>query len=135
MQFQHSRAGCPHTWQLAGLYRDQYVASNENEQSRAVILSAMEAILTQEKASTTIVSYFLAMSNRLLPGADGSNKFAEQDRAMDDWVSAGKAIYWEIIKSKYLESSCRPLGPGGIVRSERSWIALLFTQPQNSRLA
>ncbi len=133
MQFQHSRAGCPHTWQLAGLYRDQYGASNENEQSRAVILSAMEAILTQAKASTTIVSYFSAMSNRLLPGADGSSKFAEQDRAIDDWVC--RQGYREIIKSKYLQSGCRPLGPERIVRSERSWIVLLFTQPQNSRLA
>ena len=87
MQLQLSRAGCPYIWQLVGLY--QYVASNENEQSRVVILSAMEAILAQAKASNHRVLFLGDVNSAPAGGRWGyspSSKLAEKDRAMDDWV-------------------------------------------------
>ncbi len=49
MQLQLSRAECPHTWQLVGLY--QYVAASKHYQSREVVVSTMETILTRAKES------------------------------------------------------------------------------------
>ena len=42
---QLSREGCPHTWQLAGVY--QHVAAESNAQSRAHVLATMGAFITR----------------------------------------------------------------------------------------
>ncbi len=79
--------GCPHTWQLVGLYQNE--VSSENEQSREVILPAMEAILTRAKASNHRVLFLDDVTSVPAGGRWGyspSSKLAEQGRATDNWV-------------------------------------------------
>ena len=89
MQLQLSRAECPHTWQLVGLY--QYVAASKHYQSREVILSTMETILTRAKESSHRVLLIGDVNSAPTGGRWGyspSNRLAKLDREMCEWVSS-----------------------------------------------
>ena len=87
LPLQLSREGCPHTWQLVGVY--QHVAAASNAQSRAHVLATMGALLTRAER----VGHRVVLIGDMNSAPEGgrwkykpSVRFSRFDREMNEWV-------------------------------------------------
>ena len=88
MHLQLSRANCPHTWHLIGVY--QYVAKPAYTELRKLILSTLEQILNTAKAEGHKVLLLGDVNAAPLGGRWGyspSSRLRTVDDEMDMWVS------------------------------------------------
>ena len=88
MHLQLSRANCPHTWHLVGLY--QYVAKPANTELRRLILSTLEQILKEAQAAGHKVMLLGDVNAAPRGGRWGyslSSRLTRVDDEMDMWVS------------------------------------------------
>ena len=84
---QLSREGCPHTWQLVGVY--QHVAAASNAQSRAHVLATMGALITRAEREGHRVVLIGDMNSAPEGGRwkyKPSERFSRFDREMNEWV-------------------------------------------------
>ena len=84
---QLSREGCPHTWQLVGVY--QHVAVASNAHSRAHVLATMGALVTRAEREGHRAVLIGDMNSAPLGGRwkyKPSERFSRFDREMNEWV-------------------------------------------------
>ena len=82
-----SREGCPHTWQLVGVY--QHVAAASNTQSRAHVLATMGALITRAERESHRVILIGDMNSAPEGGRwkyKPSVRFSRFDCEMNEWV-------------------------------------------------
>jgi hypothetical protein len=130
MHLQLSRANCPHTWHLVGLY--QYVAKPANTELRRLILSTLEQILKEAQAAGHKVMLLGDVNAAPRGGRWGyslSSRLRRVDDEMDMWVSRQSCREIMGAKLQATWAACQ-----GVQRAilDRGVTALSFFPPRRS---